>query len=371
MRLLALHPTFRVTTLTGDRQAGKVGGWLRGDLGGGVGGLVGLGGSDLGQRWRNWLAGGAGHRFWVPKQLHPLLLLLLLFTWACPCLVWRQAFCLYIRVPPAHVPPLVPPLVPHCRSSPRSSPTWSLPPTCPRSARSMTWTGTRWMQVCVRRRCCWAVAMALPGAHSPRAPPAARPTFPLAAFPTTPADALAPHPHPPPAPPRRAVFCCLPHATTQEVMAGLPTHVKVVDLSADFRLRDVATYAEWWAAAAAAAVVVAAAAAARGGGCWALLPAAASGALCVPPTPLHSYCYPPYPRPRPLPHPCPLCPPHTGMATSTRRWSYRRMRSTASQSSTARRSSERPLAAAAAAAAELAVLWASGCASVGSRESGH
>ncbi|KAL4859021.1 putative N-acetyl-gamma-glutamyl-phosphate reductase [Chlorella vulgaris] len=43
-----------------------------------------------------------------------------------------------------------------------------------------------------------------------------------------------------------AVFCCLPHATTQEVVKELPQHVKVVDLSADFRLRDVATYAEWY-----------------------------------------------------------------------------------------------------------------------------
>lgn len=43
-----------------------------------------------------------------------------------------------------------------------------------------------------------------------------------------------------------AAFCCLPHATTQEVLAGLPSHVKVVDLSADFRLRDVNTYAEWY-----------------------------------------------------------------------------------------------------------------------------
>lgn len=42
------------------------------------------------------------------------------------------------------------------------------------------------------------------------------------------------------------VFCCLPHATTQEVVAGLPKNVKVVDLSADFRLRDVNTYAEWY-----------------------------------------------------------------------------------------------------------------------------
>lgn len=43
-----------------------------------------------------------------------------------------------------------------------------------------------------------------------------------------------------------AIFCGLPHGTTQEVIAGLPEHVKVVDLSADFRLSDVATYAEWY-----------------------------------------------------------------------------------------------------------------------------
>ncbi len=43
-----------------------------------------------------------------------------------------------------------------------------------------------------------------------------------------------------------AVLCCLPHGTTQEVVAGLPRHLKVVDLSADFRLRDPAVYAEWY-----------------------------------------------------------------------------------------------------------------------------
>ena len=43
-----------------------------------------------------------------------------------------------------------------------------------------------------------------------------------------------------------AVFCCLPHGTTQEVIAGLPAHLKVVDLSADFRLADTATYAAWY-----------------------------------------------------------------------------------------------------------------------------
>ena len=43
-----------------------------------------------------------------------------------------------------------------------------------------------------------------------------------------------------------AVICCLPHATTQAIVSTLPQHVKIVDLSADFRLRDAATYAEWY-----------------------------------------------------------------------------------------------------------------------------
>ena len=42
-----------------------------------------------------------------------------------------------------------------------------------------------------------------------------------------------------------AVFCCLPHGTTQKVVAELPSHTKVVDLSADFRLRDPELYKEW------------------------------------------------------------------------------------------------------------------------------
>jgi len=45
------------------------------------------------------------------------------------------------------------------------------------------------------------------------------------------------------------VFCALPHATTQQVIkrlfAGAPAS-KVVDLSADFRLRDPAAYARWY-----------------------------------------------------------------------------------------------------------------------------
>ncbi len=43
-----------------------------------------------------------------------------------------------------------------------------------------------------------------------------------------------------------AVFCCLPHGTTQDVIAALPSHLKVVDLSADFRLNDFDTYETWY-----------------------------------------------------------------------------------------------------------------------------
>ncbi|MGB0507686.1 MAG: N-acetyl-gamma-glutamyl-phosphate reductase [Pikeienuella sp.] len=44
-------------------------------------------------------------------------------------------------------------------------------------------------------------------------------------------------------------FCALPHATCQEVIANIPDHVKVVDLSADFRLRDPAMYEKWYGSA--------------------------------------------------------------------------------------------------------------------------
>jgi N-acetyl-gamma-glutamyl-phosphate reductase len=43
-----------------------------------------------------------------------------------------------------------------------------------------------------------------------------------------------------------AVFCALPHGTTQEVIAALPRTLKVVDLSADFRLSEVKAYAQWY-----------------------------------------------------------------------------------------------------------------------------
>ncbi|HTI85752.1 MAG TPA: N-acetyl-gamma-glutamyl-phosphate reductase [Alphaproteobacteria bacterium] len=43
-----------------------------------------------------------------------------------------------------------------------------------------------------------------------------------------------------------AVFLALPHGLTQQVAIKLPKHLKVVDLSADFRLADVDTYATWY-----------------------------------------------------------------------------------------------------------------------------
>jgi len=41
-------------------------------------------------------------------------------------------------------------------------------------------------------------------------------------------------------------FCALPHATSQKVIAVLPKTLKIVDLSADFRLRDADEYAKWY-----------------------------------------------------------------------------------------------------------------------------
>ncbi|CAM8907058.1 unnamed protein product [Rhodiola kirilowii] len=41
-----------------------------------------------------------------------------------------------------------------------------------------------------------------------------------------------------------AVFCCLPHGTTQDIIKGLPGHLKIIDLSADFRMQDTAVYKE-------------------------------------------------------------------------------------------------------------------------------
>ena len=43
------------------------------------------------------------------------------------------------------------------------------------------------------------------------------------------------------------VFCGLPHGTAHSEIAKLPKRIKIIDMSADFRLRDPATYAEWYA----------------------------------------------------------------------------------------------------------------------------
>jgi N-acetyl-gamma-glutamyl-phosphate reductase len=43
-----------------------------------------------------------------------------------------------------------------------------------------------------------------------------------------------------------AVFCGLPHATSQEVIRDLPSHLKIIDMSADFRLRDARVYEKWY-----------------------------------------------------------------------------------------------------------------------------
>lgn len=41
-------------------------------------------------------------------------------------------------------------------------------------------------------------------------------------------------------------FCALPHKTSQEVIAALPRDLRIVDLSADFRLRDPEAYRKWY-----------------------------------------------------------------------------------------------------------------------------
>jgi N-acetyl-gamma-glutamyl-phosphate reductase len=43
------------------------------------------------------------------------------------------------------------------------------------------------------------------------------------------------------------VFCGLPHGTAHNEIGKLPKRIKVIDMSADFRLRDPKLYAEWYA----------------------------------------------------------------------------------------------------------------------------
>eukprot|EP00871_Galdieria_phlegrea_P003552 jgi/Galph1/4198/GphlegSOOS_G2850.1 len=42
------------------------------------------------------------------------------------------------------------------------------------------------------------------------------------------------------------IFCCLPHGSTQEYVLAIPSHVKVIDLSADFRLKEPENYHQWY-----------------------------------------------------------------------------------------------------------------------------
>lgn len=44
------------------------------------------------------------------------------------------------------------------------------------------------------------------------------------------------------------VFAALPHGVSQPIIKGLPANVKVIDLSAGFRIRDPETYATWYGA---------------------------------------------------------------------------------------------------------------------------
>jgi N-acetyl-gamma-glutamyl-phosphate reductase len=43
-----------------------------------------------------------------------------------------------------------------------------------------------------------------------------------------------------------AVISGLPHSAAQDLIAGLPAKLKVIDMSADFRLRDAAVYRQWY-----------------------------------------------------------------------------------------------------------------------------
>jgi N-acetyl-gamma-glutamyl-phosphate reductase len=43
-----------------------------------------------------------------------------------------------------------------------------------------------------------------------------------------------------------AVFSGLPHGTAQDLIKGLPHDLRVIDMSADFRLRDAGTYQQWY-----------------------------------------------------------------------------------------------------------------------------
>ncbi|MEM7620356.1 MAG: N-acetyl-gamma-glutamyl-phosphate reductase [Pseudomonadota bacterium] len=43
-----------------------------------------------------------------------------------------------------------------------------------------------------------------------------------------------------------AVFCGLPHGTARDIIVQLPDHLKIIDMSADFRIRDPELYQKWY-----------------------------------------------------------------------------------------------------------------------------
>ena len=43
-----------------------------------------------------------------------------------------------------------------------------------------------------------------------------------------------------------AVFCGLPHGTAHQLIMTMPKKMKIIDMSADFRLRDTKTYQQWY-----------------------------------------------------------------------------------------------------------------------------
>ncbi len=44
----------------------------------------------------------------------------------------------------------------------------------------------------------------------------------------------------------KLIFCALPHATSQEIIKKIPSGIKIIDLSADFRLSDTNAYEKWY-----------------------------------------------------------------------------------------------------------------------------
>jgi len=44
----------------------------------------------------------------------------------------------------------------------------------------------------------------------------------------------------------QVLFCCLPHGTSQEYISRVPSNIRVIDLSADFRLQDPSSYEKWY-----------------------------------------------------------------------------------------------------------------------------